>query len=782
MDANDDLVSNGINMRLYQNGTLKTYFEEMDEMTSFSFSDYFADGKTISTTVGTFNTAMNTLLNTNTSHLASNAGGNIDTIKLNAGVSTGITGYPYDNSGNVLTYDEDMPAFQKLKIALLEAQSAPTAQGCINDLTWENYTDPEGYACGVSAGEFYADGTTGALQCAKAAMRAIVDSGSGVTGMKDYGGDSTYTATVVSGLADFLHDSIAALSDINNSSHPIINSYRDGHTLYFQCHSNHSHVLDNEGHTTVSADATAYDGLGLVYKTIDLTKYTSAGQSTVTAGKATYDNVLKNPSPAGMDAQNYLDSATTALLTAISDANDTTADVSKFTVTFNVYTVDGENHTSAEPVYTDASNTNLRYGQSITVTPKSTAALAALESSGITSENMGILRWQLVTGSGTTEKTREFTQKEDTFNVFVQENATVNVYVTELVPESQIAIKRLSGDLAYALNVNDNTTVAISKDALNVINIGGTEFAVTNSLSYNVAGWRIGGNVVADSTTSLNTTVGALRSEYGIEAVTLTPIRELNNRTSSDTYTFTLDGQQVLTNIAYDQKVTVTTAVEGAYAIVVQDDNGTYVPVAYCTENDKSFTFNACRSLDYYTLYKSNGNYYVDKDGAQGIGETNAVPILATTNDEILLYYDNKLPFVYSFIEMTGTQTGSVTENKNTENEKTTIYGNKWTTYSAFTVNSSVAVTEFGTLRATEMVGSNDFTIDNVGTNSIAKIASSTRLYYSNQYSYSLKTSSEAPRMVLTRAYVKYKWTYSGEEIDAVAYGTPCESHYGIPS
>ena len=793
------LSISGINVKQYREGGLDTWFSQIDTLTSINPNNYaYSAGESYGGSTGVegavkhcaydIKTAVNTT-NGTTNDMATSI--NQATANSSAITADTVTSdpYTYDNEGNItghVSYASATTPYQKLKIAILEAKTAPPNQQCITNTTWKNFTDPDYYAFVFDGDELDTAASSGALECAKYAM-ARVDSS-----LDDGYGSGVFNATKIDELADYLHDSIAALSMPANSQHNMIFSYRDGHDVYFQCSTNNAHTLcihSGIAKSVIAADATAYDELGIVYNTIDLEKYTAAGKTAVTEAKSAYDSKLTDASAKIVTAyssttadhtineadnsalQDYLDAGTSALLTAINEANNTAADVSTYALTFNVYTVDGTGATSVSPVYTDSSNSALRYGQRVTFSPKSEAALSALSGSGIDAGNMGIQKWQLITttADGTT-KTRNFNTQDDSFTAFVQENATINVYVSKLVPESQIAIKNLSGATAYALNVNDNTTVAISNSALGTVTIGGTGYAIPNTLSYDVKGWKIGNEVIADAETSISTTVGALRSTYGIEAITLTPIKELNSNVSSSSFNFTLNGTSVASDIAYDKKVTIT-APEGTYAIVI-NDGGTYVPVVYCDEDNMSYSFNACNDLDFYTMTKVDSDYIVDPDG-DGV----AVATVATTDEETLLLYNNKLPFAYSFVKMTGTQTGSVTENG-----ETTVYGNKWTTYSAYTVNSSVPVSEYGTLRVVGVSDSNTLRVENItAENGIVKMAGSTNLYYSNQYSYSLSTSNATPRMVSTRAYVKFRWTYSGKEIDSVSYSGICVSNYGVP-
>ncbi len=764
--------TSGVDVKQYREGGLTTWFTQIDNLTTFNPNSYTYSGESYTLNGTTYTGTEGAVV-----HCAKDIYDLTQISESVTGTTDTKTSDPYDGSGNLIDYEDATTPYQKLKIALVEAKSAPPAQQCIVNDVWADYSSNlPGFI--MTGDEVDVANSQGSLQCAKEAMQNVAS-----TSYDGYAKD--YTVAEINALANYLHNSVAALKVPANSQHNMIFSYRDGHDVYFKCSTNNAHTLcihEGINKSVLAADASAYDELGVIYDTIDLDKYTAAGKAQILAGKAVYDSKLTNASATKMltadpdtnDADNtalqaYIDDGITELLTQINTANDeeqTHDYVENFGVTFNVYTLNSKGVPSASPAYTDSTTYSAaRYGSTIDLTPKMQAVYDALASgsTGITSENMGIVKWQVVADS----KTRNFTHNKDHFNLFVQSDATVNVYVTKISQASQVTITNLIGNTNYVIDVTDDSTVAISKDSLNTITIDGDTYTVPNSLSYNVNGWRIGNKVVANTTTSLaETTIGDLKSTYGVTAITLSPVA-VKNANADNTYDFTLDGAAIegLTDVPYDTKITVTTEKANAYAIVIQNDEGVYVPVAYCDENVNSYTFNANQDLDFYTLCKTDEEgYYIDLNNDNAIVDGERITDFATK-----IYYNNKVPFMYSFNKIMGDDWGTSEGNN---------YSNKWTTFSAFTTNSA-EITECGTLRTTESVTKDEFVLENVGKQSIVKMANTKRLWYSNQYSYSLSTSNTTPRIVVTRAYVKYRYTYGGKEIDAVAYGPMLVSYYG---
>ncbi|MBE6719845.1 MAG: LamG domain-containing protein [Ruminococcaceae bacterium] len=741
----------GFDVTQYREGGLGEWFASVDDLTSFNPNSYTYSGENY-TLAGTNYTG--------TEGAVVHCAADIQSfVSANPSKTTDTkTSEPYDSSGNPIDYADATTPYQKLKIAILESRSAPTSQGCIKDETWIAYSGSN--SSGLVLGGALPD-----------AINAAANIANGKNG--EYTGKSGYSVDVEE-VADNLHNAIQDLKDYQNSEHNMKYSYKDNqtHRLYFQCNSDNSHELDADHHTVLAADGEAYDALGVIYKTLDLNKYTSEGKKEVNDGKTAYDNVVKAPTsdkinPSLSSAlQSYVDAGVSSLLTSINTANVTADDYNNISLKFNVYTVNNKGVASDEPAYYDYDTyASVRYGSTAVFNAKDDAVYAALGSDFTKDpDNMGIVKWSLVADG----KTREFTQKSETFTTFVQENATVNVYVTKMVPQSQLVINNLFGNKQYVLDVDDDTPVVISKDTVETITVDGIQYTVPNSLSYVVGGWQIGENVIADTTTSVNTTVGALKTEYGVSALTLRPVKIKNANISTASYTYTLNGVTVYDAVEYDKKITVSSPNQNVYALVIQDDEGKYIPVTY----DKSYTFNASHSLDFYTLcWTENDGYYVDLNNNSSVDSGESI-----TDFETKIFYNNQVPFIYSFNRIMGSDNGTDSEGNH--------YSNKWTTFSAFS-KSNVTITECGTLRSTAAITQDDFVLDNVGKDgfSITKISNTKRLEYSNQYSYSLNsTSTNNPRTVVTRAYVKYRYTYLGKEIDAVSYGPMLVSYYGDPS
>lgn len=214
-------------------------------------------------------------------------------------------------------------------------------------------------------------------------------------------------------------------------------------------------------------------------------------------------------------------------------------------------------------------------------------------------------------------------------------------------------------------------------------------------------------------------------------------IKPIVDKSSAGTYTITLDGSVVDTNVAYDKMVTVDAA--GAYAIVAKLGDGEYAIAAYGDANC-TYSFYANRSVDFCTVTKSGTTYTIDGK--------------AVTDKTLIYKLNNKLPDVYS-------------GHANTDG------ANRVTTFNAFTVgcDSNVVILEAGTLYTTGTVTEDTFVIG--GDPSVNKVIAKNIVNPGNQYSLSI--SNGAGKGVKTRAYVRYSYTKgTGETVEAITYGNVC--------
>ncbi len=772
VNVSESWVSDGIRIKDYQEGGLKDWFNKIDILTEIDPNqydeashpngyNYSGAGENYSGYSGLEGAVV---------HCADDIeGALIQTSSMSETIPEGVedtttSGDVFDETTReLLPISENNGAYTNLKIALEEVKTAPSKQGCIKNTVWSDYND--------------------AIADAEEAMYVIANQKSGSS---EYGDKEGYTDNTVNALATALDNAIQNLYVLSNSEHPLLFSYEEYSTydLYFQCCSNNAHILDGTTHSTVipaSREAgQAYETLGMVYATLDRTKYSDL--ETIDNGKAVYDQVKTVPGAAGMSPTDIVDNGTRTLLNAINEANNGdqeqgTSPVSKqYTVTVNVYLLNSDGTVSETPVGS-AQEIVKTYGALTTVDVADSywlPLLKAADSNIQDASDVKVARWS-VDG-----KEIVHSNTSNTYNLFTTGNMTVNAYVLpgETAEGGQIVINNLSSNPLHTINVSDDSTAIVvdTSDQRNVV-IGGKTYRVPSSLTYDIVGWVING---VEYKNGVNTTFGDVKNSEG--GVTFRPIREANSSQKENgeykTYTYTLDGEPIVENVKYDYRFNFTSNVENCYAIVFYNsDHDTYVPVAY----GNSYELYANRSMDFYSLVQTTTTdpetQKVTKTYTVDLGDEG---IKTITDKETLFYLNNKLPMVYSYSEITGDDWGSTVAEG-----VTTKYSNKWTTRTAFTTNvgggdfGPVTVTECGTLRTTDSLNESTLVIENVGTLNISKKVNTERYLGSNQYSYSLSTTNKSDRTVQTRAYVKYQYTYAGETIDAIAYGPICTSYYG---
>lgn len=782
VSVSNDWSTNGIKVSDYQEGGLADWFDKIDILTEIDPNQYdstnhpngydYSTGESYSGKTGTEGAVY---------RCASDIKGALmQTASMSTTVPEGVedektNGTIYDENGVLQQISVTNGAYTNLKIALEEVNTAPTDQGCITDATWSAFND--------------------AIADAQAAMSDIANANTShtYTGKEDYN-SSKYDEEDINNLADALDTAISNLYELSNSAHPLIFLYEDTaeHMGYFHCYSNNGHILDGETHSTVSpAEMQSYDTLGIVYNTLDLSKYTNAGL--IATGKTAYDNVKTVAGAAGVSPQDIVDTGTRALLNAINSANGdeegTEGVVDSFTVTVNVYQLDS---TGSETTSVGSAQTITRsYGTSLTVDIADEywlPLIQAADSNIGSADDINVAYW--------TVDGREIVQKTSTttLDVYTTKTLTVNAYIKSVIPEADgvISINNIASKQLHEIGVSsDDTKIQVKAtdsngNSINNIIVGDKTYRVPNSITYNITGWVINGvdYVTADDDGYVvNSTFGELKS--GENSITIRPIKEMNSAqkkgsTDYDTYTFTLDGETFLEKVKYDYRLSFTSEKENCYAIVFYNSDGdVFVPVAY----GNSYELYANRSMDFYSLIKKDGKYYFN------LGDEEK----EITDEELIFILDRKLPMMYSYSEFTGDITGTIEAKLDDQGnviEPAIYYSNKWTTRSAFTTNvgggdyGNVTITECGTLRTKSALNESTFTIENVGSLGINQKVNTNRYLGSNQYSYSFNSNNNTT--VYTRAYVKYQYTYgTGDDkttIDAIAYGPICTSLYGVPA
>ncbi len=773
-----------IDVKNYQEGGLIEYFHKLDEISKIDPNQYSAD-KHPNGYDYSANTETAVQACANDIKAALNKTAQMPTIN-DCPVDENTAGDIFDD-GELKPISEDNGAYTNLKIALEENKNAPAEQGCIVNATWNDYEAK--------------------VLAAQQAMSTIanntnIDTNTGKDGYAINGGG--YTKEEINTLATDLDAAINALYDLANSAHPLKFSYEEteDHTGYFQCYSNNSHIVDAESQeTTVSAEMDAYDELGIVYKTLDKTRYKN--RELISNGKTSYDDVKTEPGDPGQEAQSIVDDGTAALITAINESNASEAIednqyIDYITVNFEVYTVGLNGTVSENAAYTNSAN--YQYGTTPTYSVTDSSIISAINAvSGfedVSAESVTVDHWEVA------GKRVNLTDKSLKLN-YQQSNTTITLkaYVRQPSQAAKLVIKDFFGNDFYTLDVYENTTIVIDSNDINNVVIGGINRRVPNSITYAVGSWAVN---YEGETTSLNTTVGELIGDKDV--LTLRPnktsFRPSGEGGAETTYPFTMDGVQV-GSYAYDYHLRVNanedvcTPYGGeVYGIAFYNsDHGIFVPVTY----DSTYRFYVNRDMDFYTIM------HISKENAtEEMPEGYYLPALLdeTTNnprritgDETLFYLNHKLPMVFSYSEPTA-------ENLNnfptiTSGGQTIICANRWTTRSAFTAGlpEGVKITGAGTLRTTNamLVSDDSFVIENaeadLNSKDYSKILNKPNSQYdheSNQFSYSLKKTFASNTEVYTRAYVKYTYTYtekSGKsaKINAVAYGPLCVSYYDAP-
>ena len=505
---------------------------------------------------------------------------------------------------------------------------------------------------------------------------------------------STYNGTSIQELANNLNTAINNLKDAKRKEHNTLKfTSESGDTASYVCASKASHSSDVK-----TGNIQNYNTLKMIYSTIDTGAYKDDAKTALNKAKADFDNVLNSSVTVDVSSQTlqtYIDSKTSALLNAINtDGQSGSPAVNQYTVTFNVLVDGAQAHTET---------INANYGTVVTLNASSYVNGGTCSS------------WGIAIGG----KTKTVAQPKNTYTILVQGDTTVTA---NCVSGNAVIIQDQYGNDLYVVPATIGSTVSCSG---NVVTVNSTAYTIPNMPYITINGYTANGKkVTGDVTTTESTTIIRPVSAYSTDA----------------TYTITLDGAKVESDVVYDQKVTVTAA-EGVKGIAILNGDGTYSIASY----SNSYEFYANRSMDFYTVTGSNGNYTI-----------NDSPV----TDKLMIFsLDNSLPFIYS-----ASSTVKVSDTKS-----------KMTTFSAYTTElpAGVTVIESGTLysKATDL-SATSFVIDS-GRSDIFQKASATHIDFSNQFSLSFTTGDK----VYTRGYVKYTYTYDGKQITAVAYSNICESN-----
>lgn len=324
--------------------------------------------------------------------------------------------------------------------------------------------------------------------------------------------------------------------------------------------------------------------------------------------------------------------------------------------------------------------------------------------------------------------------ESNNYSVRIQSDSVIRAYCADNNGDSTaipVEIQNVYGSTVETIYLPTDTSITLGTK--NVTVDGNEVYNIPDVPFYTFYGWRVNGSSYSASTYNL----ADLAS--GADSVVIQAMY-----TASDgRYTITIDNNEVFTNRWYDDRVTVTSNNEDAYAILI-NENGHYSVAAY----GNSYEFYVNRNMDFYTLTKDENGYSI-----------NNIPTSAFSEEEIYRL-DNKLPFVYSSPAASGDN------------------NNKYTTFSSFSMNlgEGVTITEVGTLYTTDDAIGSDADAMIYGGNNVSFIKSKDQADFSNQYSLTFAGAADISATVYTRAYVKYSYTYTalnGESttIQAIAYG-----------
>ncbi len=708
-----NLTAGSYSVTNYKEGGLATWLAQLDSLTNIDPNQYEAsthpNGYRYSDSTYSYGGL------TGTEAAVKKCGDDIKALFGEGGAASTMSNTPTGTADTQTTANGDYTA---LKAAIDNIETAPTEQGCIKNANWQAYLD--------------------AVDDARQAMSDIAnaDNNNTITGKEGYTGSDIAT------LATNLNTKINDLFKFANSEHPLLFSYEEAgtHDGYFQCNLNNSHILDDDTHETVTfADMSAYDELGIVYSTLDLTKYND--RSGLNAGKLTYNQVKTVPGAPGQDAQSIVDNGTFALIEAINGATTQSGNVKTFNVTFNVK----KNGTQVA-----TNTTTYDYGTNVTLD----AAALYTELGDHVCDS-----WE-VTINGKTKTIGNFA---NTMNIFVQSDVTVTANYVEKAAEGdkEIRLGTVTGRSLYEIMGTTASTIKV-KD-VNTITVDGKDYKIPNTIVYSITGWKVG---TYNLTIGTQYTAADLEGYCYSEFLKLDPIVEKKYSDTDDTFDITLDGEAVYTDVPYDTIKSISSSVNNIYALVIHDGDK-FIPIAYAKNGTATYEFYVVYDMDVYSMVKTNdGKYQVTVDNNT-----------TTVDDETTLFFlDHKLPFVYSFTS------------SDPEREVSPGVYSKWVQNSAATMDggnndSNYKITEYGTLytRPGTVLTSESMTVENVGSvqNLFKKVASSHH-EFSNQWYYAIGLPDSNVGPVMFRSYVKFNYTYEYLDdnknpqtrvVSAVAYG-----------
>lgn len=462
-----------------------------------------------------------------------------------------------------------------------------------------------------------------------------------------------------------------------------------------------------------------------------------------------YRNIGQPAADTELPGQKVLDSTTSALVTALNNANNSDTLRRQFSVTFQ-YVVD-----KAAPI--TVSKDQSFYGTVSTFTvPEGVVG--------------SVYKWSVTAGG----KEKDVLNYGTTYTLRMQnENAAadsilVTAYLTtDTAPaenQVQLSVQDQYRSNVYQGTLLQDTNVTVSQ--LEQVQVGDSAVALTGSAYYKLAGWQV---MEGDKPHNINYgtyTLAELAKIAGGNQVILRPVYVYNGQ---DVFTVSLDGEQLCAK-GYDVRVTVPKAAD-AYALAVKTGS-TYAIATYGSaydfyidgSNKEFFTVN-------YLLAETDERGDVIR--AAGYYVTDGGQLVRLDTDANIRYsLEHKFPTAFSV----GLKSKSA--------------ATTFSTYSAATTGlpADVKITEMGTLYTRDAAMATDaaFTVDSVQAGKNVKmVKAKSPIDFSNQFILNYKNANSAATATYTRAYVKFTYTYETKlvtggikttTVQCIAYGNICDN------
>lgn len=462
-----------------------------------------------------------------------------------------------------------------------------------------------------------------------------------------------------------------------------------------------------------------------------------------------YRNIGQPATDTELPGQKALDSTTSALVTALNEANNSDTLRRQFSVTFK-YVID-----NGGPI--TASNQSYFYGAVGTFTvPEGVPG--------------SVYKWTVTAGGkekdvlnyGTTYTLRMQNENAAADSIVVTAYLTTNTAPAE--NQVQLSVQDQYRSNVYQGTLLQDTNVTVSQ--LEQVQLGDSAVALTGSAYYKLAGWQVMEGDKAHNINYGTYTLAELAKIAGGNQVILRPVYVYNGQ---DVFTVSLDGEQLYAK-GYDVRVSVSKAAD-AYALAVKTGS-TYAIATYGSAYDfyidgsdkEFFTVNylSAETDERGDVIRAAG-YYV-MDGGQ--------LVRLDTNKDIRYSLEHKFPTAFSV----GLKSKSA--------------ATTFSTYSAATTGlpEDVKITEMGTLytRDAAMATEAAFTVDSVQAGKNVKMAKAkSPIDFSNQFILNYKNANSAATATYTRAYVKFTYTYETQlitggtkttTVQCIAYGNICDN------